>query len=286
MTESFRVACVQNCAGTQTAPNLADCAELTRQAGDRGAQFICLPEYFTGLDMDGDLLLPEAFAEADHPALPLFADLARDLGAWILLGSLAIKAGPERIFNRSYLLDATGAVAARYDKIHLFDVDLARGESYRESATIQAGGQAVVADLPWGRLGLSICYDLRFGALYRSLAQAGADFLAVPAAFTKTTGEDHWHLLLQARAIETGCYVIAASQWGVHAGDRASYGHSLIVDPWGHVLADGGADRGIVLAQVDPGEVRKARAMIPSLTHDRPFALPQPPALARAAGDR
>jgi len=285
MAESFRVACVQSCAGIQTAPNLADCAELTRQAGDRGADLICLPEYFTGLDMDGDLLLPEAFAEADHPALPLFADLARELGAWILLGSLAIKAGPERIFNRSYLLDSTGAMAARYDKIHLFDVDLAGGESYREPATIQPGAQAVVADLPWGRLGLSICYDLRFGALYRSLAQAGADFLAVPAAFTKTTGEGHWHTLLRARAIETGCYVIAASQWGVHAGDRAAYGHSLIVDPWGRVLADGGEDRGIVLAEVDPAAVRKARAMIPALVHDRPFTLPQPPPLARAAGD-
>jgi predicted amidohydrolase len=285
MTESFRVACVQNCAGTQTAPNLADCAELTRRAGDKGADFICLPEYFTGLDMDGDLLLPEAFAEAAHPALPLFAELARDLGAWILLGSLAIKAGPERIFNRGYLLDPTGAVAARYDKIHLFDVDLAGGESYRESATIQPGAQAVVADLPWGRLGLSICYDLRFAALYRALAWAGADFLAVPAAFTKTTGQAHWHVLLRARAIETGCYVIAASQCGVHAGDRATYGHSLIVDPWGRVLADGGEDRGIVLADVDPAEVRKARAMIPSLTHDRDFTLRQPPEVAQAVGD-
>jgi predicted amidohydrolase len=288
--EAFKVACVQNCAGTETAPNLHDCAELVREAADRGALFILLPEYFTGLDIQGHILIPEAYAEEDHPALPLFAELARERRAWILLGSLAITVagGPgdsEGIANRSFLLDPAGAVVARYDKIYLFDVDLAGGESYRESATIVAGDRAVVADLPWGRVGLSICYDLRFPQLYRALAKAGADFLTVPAAFTRTTGRAHWHVLLRARAIETGCYVFAPCQYGVHAGDRATYGHSLIVDPWGRVLADGGEDRGVVVAEVDPAAVARARAMIPALTHDRPFELAVPDPLARAVGE-
>ncbi len=283
---AFTVACVQNCAGTETQPNLEDCADLVREAAGQGADFILLPEYFTGLDIQGEVLIPEAFAEADHPAIPLFAELAREHGAWILLGSLAIlsEAGDGRIFNRAFLLDPTGAVAARYDKIHLFDVQLAGGESYRESATIAPGAQCVVTDLPWGRLGLSICYDLRFAQLYRALAQAGADFLCVPAAFTKTTGQAHWHVLLRARAIETGCYVFAPCQFGVHAGDRATYGHSLIVDPWGRMLADGGEERGVVTARVDPGEVAKARGMIPALQHDRPFELVEPAAPVRAVG--
>ncbi len=282
--EIFRVACVQNCAGTETDPNLKDCVELVREAAGRGAAFILLPEYFTGLDIQGQILIPEAFAEADHPALPLFAGLAQDHRAWILLGSLAITLEGGAIANRSYLLDPDGAIAARYDKIHLFDVDLAGGESYRESATIAPGTCATVADLPWGRVGLSICYDLRFAQLYRALAKAGADFLTVPAAFTKTTGQAHWHVLLRARAIETACFVFAPCQYGVHAGGRATYGHSLIVDPWGQVLADGGEERGVVVAEVDPAAVVRARAMIPALLHDRAFDLTEPGALARAVG--
>jgi predicted amidohydrolase len=285
MTNSFKAACVQNCAGTETAPNLAECAAFTREAAGLGAQLIILPEYFTGLDIRGHLLIPEAFAEAEHPALPLFADLARDLGAWILLGSLAIKAGPERIFNRAYLLDPAGEITARYDKIHLFDVDLADGESYRESATIAPGAAGVVAPLPWGGLGLSICYDLRFAYFYRALAQAGADFLTVPAAFTRTTGEVHWHVLVRARAIETGCFVFAPCQSGVHAGGKATYGHSLIVDPWGKVLADGGDDPGVVVAEIDPTAVARARAMIPALQHDRTFEVSALEAARRAVGE-
>lgn len=275
MSDRFTVACVQNCAGTETAPNLEDCADLVREAAGKGAGLICLPEYFTGLELQGELLLPEAFAEAEHPALPLFAGLAGELDVWLLLGSLAIKSGPDRVFNRSYLLRPDGAVAASYDKVHLFDVDLTDGESYRESATIAPGEAAVVADLPWGGLGLSVCYDLRFPALYRALAQAGAAFLTVPSAFTKTTGEAHWHVLLRARAIETGCYVFAPGQFGVHAGGRATYGHSLIVDPWGRVLGDGGDARGVITAEIDPDEVVRARTMVPSLRHDRAFRSPE-----------
>jgi predicted amidohydrolase len=218
--ETFKVACVQNCAGTETEPNLKDCAELVREAAGRGAAFILLPEYFTGLDIQGHILIPEAFAETDHPALPLFAGLAQEHRAWILLGSLAITLEGGAIANRSYLLDPDGAIAARYDKVHLFDVDLAGGESYRESETIAPGACATVADLPWGRVGLSICYDLRFAQLYRALAKAGADFLTVPAAFTKTTGQAHWHVLLRARAIETGCFVFAPCQFGPRRGGR------------------------------------------------------------------
>jgi predicted amidohydrolase len=282
--ETFKVACVQNCAGTETEPNLKDCAELVREAAGRGAAFILLPEYFTGLDIQGHILIPEAFAETDHPALPLFAGLAQEHRAWILLGSLAITLEGGAIANRSYLLDPDGAIAARYDKVHLFDVDLAGGESYRESETIAPGACATVADLPWGRVGLSICYDLRFAQLYRALAKAGADFLTVPAAFTKTTGQAHWHVLLRARAIETGCFVFAPCQFGVHAGDRATYGHSLIIDPWGQVLADGGEDRGVAVAEVDPAAVARARAMIPALQHDRAFDLSVPDVVARAVG--
>lgn len=274
-SQRFRVACVQNCAGTETAANLDDCADLVAEAAAAGARLVCLPEYFTGLALEGALLLPEAFAEAEHPALPRFAALARAHHLWLLLGSLAIARGAGRVVNRSYLLDPAGAVAARYDKVHLFDVSLAGGESYRESATIAPGAAAVVAKLPWGRLGLSVCYDLRFARLYRALAQAGAEFLAVPAAFTKTTGEAHWHVLLRARAIETGSYVFAPCQYGVHAGGRATYGHSLMVDPWGRVLADGGEDRGVVIAEVDRAEVARARRMIPALQHDRSFRPPE-----------
>ena len=282
--ETFKVACVQNCAGTETEPNLKDCAELVREAAGRGAAFILLPEYFTGLDIQGHILIPEAFAETDHPALPLFAGLAQEHRAWILLGSLAITLEGGAIANRSYLLDPDGAIAARYDKVHLFDVDLAGGESYRESETIAPGACATVADLPWGRVGLSICYDLRFAQLYRALAKAGTDFLTVPAAFTKTTGQAHWHVLLRARAIETGCFVFAPCQFGVHAGDRATYGHSLIIDPWGQVLADGGEGRGVAVAEVDPAAVARARAMIPALQHDRAFDLSVPDVVARAVG--
>ena len=283
MSDSVKVACIQNCAGIETGPNLSECADLVRAAAPTVPAFYALPEYFTGLDLDGAILRPEAFVEAEHPALPLFRDLAKELDVWLLLGSMAIEGDGGRIFNRSYLIDAGGGIAARYDKIHLFDVSLAGGEDYRESATIAPGGAATVAATPWGQLGLSICYDLRFPQLYRSLAQAGADFLAVPAAFTKTTGEAHWHVLLQARAIECGAYVFAPCQCGVHAGNSATYGHSLIVDPWGRILADGGDDVGFVTAEVDLEEVRKARQMIPSLTHDRPFAGPAAAAQGQAA---
>jgi len=275
MTGAFKVACIQNSAGPEMGPSLEEAIALARAAHARGAELICLPEYFACLKASDGEFVVGALAEAEHPALPACRALARELDVWLLLGSLAIKAGPDRVYNRSYVIDAGGEIVARYDKLHLFDVDLEGGESYRESAVIAPGERAVVAPTPWGPMGLSICYDLRFPYLYRALAQAGALFLTVPAAFARTTGKAHWHVLNRARAIETGCYVFAPCQCGSHVGGRPTYGHSLIVDPWGRVLADGGEETGVIVAEVDPAEVAKARAMVPALAHDRAVAGPQ-----------
>jgi len=203
-------------------------------------------------------------------------EVARKLSIYIHLGSLAVKASPDKAANRSFLIDRNGDIAARYDKIHMFDVDLAGGESYRESSSYRPGEIAVVADLPWGRLGLSVCYDLRFPALYRALAEAGASFLAIPSAFTKQTGEAHWHVLMRARAIENGCFVFAAAQGGKHEHGRDTFGHSLVVDPWGKIIAEGGTEPGVIFAEVDPAEVAAARSRVPSLSHGRRFELVEP----------
>ncbi|MEJ2313087.1 MAG: carbon-nitrogen hydrolase family protein [Gemmatimonadales bacterium] len=271
MSHTFNVALIQNCAGPEVEANIAETLAMSREAADLGAALICLPENFSALSSEGPRLTMAAFTEPAHPALPRFSELAREQEIWVLLGSLPIAVAGGKIRNRSYLLGPDGTVLRRYDKIHLFDVELAGGEQYRESATVEPGSQAVIAELPWGRLGMTICYDLRFPHLYRTLAQAGADFLAVPAAFTKTSGEAHWHALNRARAIENGSYVFAPCQCGEHAGGGWTYGHSLVVDPWGRVLADGGEDPGVVLCEVDPARVAEARSMIPSLRHDRPY---------------
>jgi predicted amidohydrolase len=274
MTASFTAACIQNEGLADMGASVAAASELVRAARGDGAELICLPEYFSCYRPAADAAIVGPHAEPAHPALAHFRELAGELGAWLLLGSLAITAGPGKIFNRSYLLTPQGAIAARYDKVHLFDVDLAGGESYRESALIEPGAEAVLAATPWATLGLSVCYDLRFPQLYRSLAHAGAQVLTVPAAFTKTTGAAHWHVLLRARAIETGCFVLAPCQSGDHGGGRETYGHSLIVDPWGRVLAEGGEEAGYITAEIDLAEVEKARAMVPALDHDRDFEAP------------
>jgi predicted amidohydrolase len=286
MSGVFKAACIQNCAGPELEDSLSQAIDLVRAAHAAGAELICLPEYFSCLKVSDDLFAVGALPEDAHPALGRSKELARELGVWLLLGSLAVKAGPDKVCNRSYLLDPGGRTIARYDKLHLFDVDLEGGERYRESAIIVPGERAVLAPTPWGSLGLTICYDLRFPQLYRALAQAGASFLAVPAAFSRTTGQAHRHVLLRARAIETGCYVLAPCQCGTHGGGRPTYGHSLIVDPWGRVLADGGEDIGFVMAEIDPAEVAKARTMVPALDHDRAFDPPSETAaqsLARSA---
>ena len=283
MSRRFRVACIQNCAARDMAPSIEAVSRLIRAAAKDGAELIQLPEMVTMLEPQNRLVLEKAVPEAADPGLAAFRALARETGAWILVGSLLLKEpGAERVVNRSLLLDNSGGIVARYDKLHLFDVDLASGEQYRESATVTAGDRAVLAPSPWGLIGLSVCYDLRFAYLYRALAQAGASYLSIPAAFTYTTGKAHWHVLVRARAIETGAYVFAANQGGTHAEGRHTWGHALIVDPWGEVLADGGEVEGFIAADIDPAKVAEARAMIPALKHDRKFAGPELPAVGRA----
>ncbi|MSO70439.1 MAG: carbon-nitrogen hydrolase family protein [Alphaproteobacteria bacterium] len=273
----FRVAVAQFTAGAEPDVNMAAIAELARRAKAAGAEFLLTPENTEFMERDDAAKLARAQAEDGHRALNQARELAAETGLWILIGSLAVRLpGEKRVANRSYLIRPNGEITARYDKIHLFDVDLPGRESYRESASVAPGERAVVADTPWGRLGLSVCYDLRFPQLYRALAKAGAQYLAVPAAFTATTGQAHWHVLLRARAIETGCYVFAPAQTGVHPGARRTYGHALIVSPWGEILADAGDAPGLIMAEIDPARVAEARLAIPALTHDRPFIAAAP----------
>ena len=268
---SFRAACVQLRSSDDVNENIATASELIREAKAKGAQFIATPENTTLMAPDGGAKLERSFPEDRDPALPEFRALAAELGVWLLIGSLAIKVSDTKTANRSFLFNPKGEIAAKYDKIHLFDVDLPSGEKYRESNTVEGGHRAVIADLPWGKLGLSICYDLRFPRLYRKLAKAGAQILTVPSAFTETTGKAHWHVLLRARAIENGAFVIAPAQGGLHANGRRTYGHSLIVAPWGEVLVEGGTDPGVFWADIDMNAVAEARGRVPSLTHDRDY---------------
>ena len=271
MSTTFKAACIQNRATPDVQENIANTVRMTREAAAAGASLICLPEYFSGLHTENGKIHPVAFAEADHPVIPAFAAEAKSLGVEILLGSLGVTAPDGRINNRGYYLNARGEIMVRYNKIHMFDVRLDAETVIQESATISPGDEAVLAPTPWGPLGLSICYDLRFAALYRSLAHDGAKMLAVPAAFTKVTGQAHWHVLNRARAIETGSFVIAPCQHGELAGGGECYGHSLIIGPWGEVLADGGEGEGVVVAEIDLAEADAARARIPALSHDRSF---------------
>ena len=271
---AFRAACVQLRSSDDVQENIRITSELIREAKGKGAQFVTTPENTTLMAPDGGAKLAQSFDEAHDPALPAFARLAEELGIWLLVGSLAIKVSEGKTANRSFLVDPKGRVAARYSKIHLFDVDLPSGEKYRESNTVAGGDKAVVADLPWGRVGLTICYDLRFPQLYRALAQKGAFLLTVPSAFTETTGKAHWHVLLRARAIENGAFVLAPAQGGTHANGRKTYGHSLIVAPWGEILAEGGTEPGVFIADIDPALAADARTRVPNLQHDRAFEGP------------
>ncbi len=271
---AFRAACVQLRSSDDVAENIRTTSGLIREAKGKGAQFIATPENTTLMAPDGGAKLAQSFDEAHDPALPAFSRLAEELGIWLLVGSLAIKVSDTKTANRSFLIDPKGRVAARYSKIHLFDVDLPSGEKYRESNTVAGGDRAVTADLPWGRVGLTICYDLRFPQLYRALAKKGASFLTVPSAFTETTGKAHWHVLLRARAIENGAFVLAPAQGGAHANGRKTYGHSMIIAPWGEILSEAGTEPGIIVADIDPALAADARARVPNLQHDRPFEGP------------
>jgi predicted amidohydrolase len=282
MSTSFTAACVQFTAGPDPEPNLRVVSDLVRQARGAGADFIMTPEA-TNFIESGRRRREKARPEADDPFLAGMRALARETGAWLLLGSLVIDpagepaagAGEARLANRSFLVDSGGTIVARYDKIHMFDIDLPGGESYRESNAYRPGGGTAVVETPWGRLGMSVCYDVRFPHLYRALAQAGADFLAVPSVFTVPTGSAHWHVLLRARAIENGCFAFAPAQWGEHTAGRHSYGHSLIVDPWGEILADAGEGVGIISARIEAARIAEVRRMVPSLQHDREFTPPE-----------
>ncbi len=276
MTSPFLCACVQTNSGPDVGPNVEAVRALVLAARDTGAELICLPEMVSMLEPSDRRRRQKAAIQANDPTLVAFREMAAGTGAWLLVGSLAVRTDGGGVANRSFLIDGEGGIAARYDKIHMFDVDLGDEESYRESDAFQPGTRARLADTPWGGLGMTVCYDLRFPHLYRALASGGAVFLAVPSAFTRTTGLDHWHVLLRARAIENGAFVLAPAQCGEHAGGRRTYGHSLIVDPWGEVLADGGEDVGFVTARIDPALADRARRRIPSLTHGRPFQPPAP----------
>ncbi len=273
MADTFTVACIQTNAAPDAPANIIAATGLIRQARDAGADFILLPETVNMMEPKNSLLREKVALQDDDQTLRAFQSLARETGAWILAGSIILKLPGEtkKAANRSLLIGPDGNVTARYDKIHMFDVDLGNEERYRESSSYEPGAEAVLTDLPWGRLGMSICYDIRFPHLYRHLAKGGADYISIPSAFTRTSGKAHWHVLARARAIETGCYVFAPAQCGDHAGNRQTFGHSLIVDPWGNVLADGGEDIGFITAEIDPDKVSEARQKIPSLTHDRPY---------------
>ncbi len=273
MTSPFRIACLQINTGNDLAANLATLGDMVAEAARGGARFVLTPEYSLMMDGSGRVMRERALPEDGGEPLAQLRALAREQQVWLLLGSLTLKTGDERIANRSLLIADDGRVVAAYDKIHMFDVTLPDGKVIRESSSYRPGERAVVAPTPWGSLGMTICYDLRFPHLFRALAQQGAQFIAVPSSFQRQTGKVHWHALLKARAIENACYIFAPAMCGEHAGNRQTYGHALIVDPWGEVLADGGEAPGIVYADIDPARVAKIRSMMPSLEHDRPYVI-------------
>lgn len=267
----LRAVVVQMNAGPELVPNLRTAIDLGRRARDAGADLVAYPENMGFMVKGRERIVERARPEEGHPAVTALSELARETGAHILGGTIAVTTDGDRLVNRSLLFAPDGRIVGRYDKIHLYDADLPNGESYRESATFRPGEEAVVAPTPWGGLGMTVCYDVRFPHLHRELARAGAATLSVPAAFTVPTGSAHWHILLRARAIETGCFVIAPAQTGEHEGGRRTWGHSLIVDPWGEVLVDAGGEPGFAVADLDLDRVAEARARIPALEHDRPF---------------
>ena len=267
---TFTAACVQLNSQDNLEENLRAAEALVREAAGKGADLITLPENAFYMREPGSRAPMPEFDDA----VEQFIKLAGELETWLLIGSIHPPASAGKTWNCSLLIDKSGEIAAQYDKIHLFDATLKGGESYRESDRMEAGETAVLATTPWGKLGMTICYDLRFPHLYRTLAKAGADLLSIPAAFTYTTGKAHWHALMRARAIENGCYVIAPAQCGMHPGKRRTWGHSLIVDPWGEIVAEASEDKpGIILATIDTANVARVRGMIPSLANERPFAL-------------
>jgi predicted amidohydrolase len=274
MSNTVRIACLQTNSGNDFTANLATLTAMAREAATGGAKFVFSGEYALMMDGSGRSMRDNAQNAAGEPALPALAALSLELGVWHLVGSLTLMSDDGRMYNRSVLISPEGRVIASYDKIHMFDATLPSGTVIRESSAYRPGERAVIAETPWGKLGLTVCYDLRFPQLYRALAQRGATMLAIPSSFQRETGKAHWHVLLRARAIENAAFVIAPALCGDHPGQRMTYGHSLVIDPWGEVLADGGEGPGVVYADLDLAQVEKVRGMLPSLAHDRPFAPP------------
>lgn len=271
---SFVAACVQMRSGLDRARNTRDALALIAEAAGEGAKFIATPEMTNVVDRRGSRLLENLPGEDGLEEITAFAGAAREHGVWLLIGSMALADGRGKAANRSFLFAPDGTIAARYDKLHMFDVDLPNGESWKESKIYEPGAEAVLVNTPFARLGLTICYDVRFPGLYRGLAQAGADVLCAPAAFTRQTGEAHWETLLRARAIENGAFVIAPAQGGKHEDGRETYGHSMIIDPWGKILAHADHDApGVVLAEIDPSKAREARQRIPNLGLEQKFKI-------------
>jgi predicted amidohydrolase len=284
---TFRVGLIQMRSGRTPHANADAAVKLIGEAKAAGADYVQTPEMTNIMEVKREALFAALAPEESDASLAAFRDTARTHRLWVHVGSLALKVSADKAVNRSLLIDPRGEIAARYDKIHMFDVDLAGGESYRESRSYRPGEIAISTDLPWGRLGLTICYDLRFPALFRALAEAGASFLAIPSAFTRQTGEAHWHVLMRARAIENTCYVLAAAQGGRHENGRETFGHSLVVDPWGRVVAEGGTEPCVVMAEIAPADIVTARTRIPSLQHGRRFEVVTPaaePAYLHAVG--
>ena len=270
----LKLACIQANTGNDPPANLATVTSMISSAAANGAKFVLTPEYTLMMDGSGRVMRDNALPAGGGASLVHLRDLAKELRIWLLIGSLTLRTDEDRIANRSFLVNDNGEVVATYDKIHMFDVTLPDGKVIRESSAYRPGDKAVVAETPWGKLGMTICYDLRFPGLFRTLAQAGAQVITVPSSFQRQTGKAHWHVLLQARAIENGCFIVAPAMCGDHAGNRQTFGHSLVVNPWGEVVADGGEVPGITYAEIEVSRVVKVRGMIPSLTHDREYEKP------------
>jgi predicted amidohydrolase len=274
MTDRFIAACIQTNSTPDLADNLEHIRPMIREARDRGAAFIALPENVNLIGAQRDKLFAQSPREEAHPAVAFFAAEARKTGAWILAGSVPVATDGDRLANRSLMFNPKGEIVARYDKIHMFDAALSETEVYQESNNYRPGNCAVTAETPWGKIGMTICYDLRFPQLHRALAKAGASIITIPAAFVATTGRLHWHVLTRARAIETGCFVIAPGQCGMHNEKRLSYGHSVIIAPSGEILAEAGEYPTVITAEIDLAEVAEARRKLPNLQHDCEFEFP------------
>ena len=272
-SQSFTAACVQVNTGNDLNSNIDSAVRGIAQAALDGADFVTLPENVAMMPGSSAQAKRHASDIADHPAVDAFQSAARDAGVWVLAGSVGVPSADGRVANRSLLIAPDGTVNAQYDKIHMFDADPGDAKPYRESETYHPGSEAVLATLPWLKMGMTVCYDVRFPGLYRKLAKAGAGMLAVPSAFTETTGQAHWHVLLRARAIENACFVIAPAQCGSHPGNRRTFGHSMIIDPWGTVLAEAKSEPTIITSTIDVALIASARSRIPVLDHDKDFTL-------------